>query len=84
MLLELIFNVVLRKVTDGLTHKIPSSRAPVGAKNSVHISLIAFKHYPYQIRIIRIYPLLNLCSLRLSQNKNWILLEHNEVCRDYF
>ena len=39
MLLELIFTVILQNITDGRTHKIPSSWAPVGAKNnqcSVH------------------------------------------------
>ena len=34
MLLELIFTVILQNITDGRTHKIPSSWAPVGAKNT--------------------------------------------------
>ena len=39
--LELLFHVLLRKVTDtrthGRTHKIPSSRAPVGAKYKIYL-----------------------------------------------
>ena len=48
MLLELIFNVLLQKGTDTQTHthtrthKIPSSRAPVGAKKGQ--SYVLIKH----------------------------------------
>ena len=42
MLLELIFNDNLNNIThartDARTHKIPSSRAPVGAKNNLSCS----------------------------------------------
>ena len=35
MLLRLTFTVILQNITDGRTHKIPSSWAPVRAKNGV-------------------------------------------------
>ena len=34
--LQLLFNVLLRKVLDAQTDKIPSSRAPVRAKNTTN------------------------------------------------
>ena len=43
MLKKLIRSVLLRKVTDGHTHEIPSSRAPVGAKNKI----LLYLHYRY-------------------------------------
>ena len=39
MLLELIFNALLNNIPDARTDNIPSSRAPVGAKNPTIIDI---------------------------------------------